>query len=136
MAADHERSLDEEGVPDLGGPLPEKVGTGDPQEGLPPPNDRPGPSVDWGVTGEEERHGEPLGVRVAREVPDTEVTGEEPGVQLVGDDVLDDREKDLVADATPLPPGQGQSSEEAAVHVVDEDDSAAVLDDDELSTEP
>ncbi len=136
MAPEHERSLDEEGIPDLGDPLPEKVRTGDPQEGLPPPNDRPGASVDWGVTGEEERHGEPLAVRMAREVPDAEVAPDEPGVQLVGDDVLDDREKDLVADATDLPAGQGHSGEEAAVHVLDEDDPAVMLDADERSSEP
>src|SRR2546430_8748438 len=63
------RRLDEEGIPDLEGPLPEKAATGDPQEGLPPPSDRPA-SLDWGTTAEEEAAGEPLDVRVSHEVPD------------------------------------------------------------------
>src|SRR6059058_2760041 len=53
------RRLDEEGIPDLEGPLPEKAATGDPQEGLPLPSDRPAP----------------LDVRLSHEVP--EVDGDE-----------------------------------------------------------
>jgi hypothetical protein len=64
------RSLDDEGVPDLEGPLPEKAATGDPQEGLAPPNEAPRASVDHGVTPAEQREPEPLDTRLAREEPD------------------------------------------------------------------
>jgi hypothetical protein len=64
------RTLDSEGVPDLEGPLPEKAMTGDPQEGLAPPNERPRASVDFGTTAEEQREGESLDMRIAREEPD------------------------------------------------------------------
>src|SRR4051794_9564838 len=67
-------SLDDEGVPDLDGPLPEKEATGDPQEGASPPGDRQRASVDWGVTADEQLAGEPIGVRVGREVPDIGAT--------------------------------------------------------------
>lgn len=45
-------SLESEGVPDLQGALPEKEATGDGQEGVAPPGNAPGASVDWGVTAE------------------------------------------------------------------------------------
>jgi hypothetical protein len=64
------RTLEEEGVPDLEGPLVEKEITGDPQEGVAPPNYRPKASTDWGTTAEEQRQGEPLDLRIAREQPD------------------------------------------------------------------
>src|SRR5436309_15291386 len=63
-------SLDDEGVPDLAGPIPAKDATGDPQEGMAPPGDRPRASTDWGATADEARAGEPIGVRVGRELPD------------------------------------------------------------------
>ena len=97
-----EPTLDEEGVPDLEGPLPEKEATGDAQEGLPPPNEAPRASVDHGVTAEEQRHPEALDERLAREEPDV---GDPPGaqpreeVQLSDPDgTRDDREKDLMAE--------------------------------------
>src|SRR5438270_9678292 len=62
--------LEAEGVPDLEGPLPEKEATGDPQEGIAPPNYRPKAATDWGVTAEEQLRGEPLDVRLQREQPD------------------------------------------------------------------
>ena len=46
---DDAAALDEDGIPDLAGPLAQKAATGDPQEGVPPPSDRP-VSFDWGVT--------------------------------------------------------------------------------------
>src|SRR3954447_218121 len=76
------RTLDEEGIPDLEGPLPEKAATGDPQEGTPPPSDRPA-AADYGVTAEEQSRPEPLDRRLAREEPDT-LAREEPGTVLVG----------------------------------------------------
>lgn len=68
--------LDDEGVPDLEGPLADKEATGDPQEGVAPPGDRPRASVAWGVTAEEQREGEPVGVRTSHEEP--EIDAEDP----------------------------------------------------------
>jgi hypothetical protein len=84
-------TLDDEGMPDLDGPAPGKAETGDPQEGLPPPGDRPRASVDWGVTAEEQREGEPIGVRVEREVPEVDAT-----------DPVDEVVEDLHLDSDPL----------------------------------
>ncbi len=63
-------TLDEEGIPDLVGPLPGKAATGDPQEGQAPPGNRPRASVDFGTTANEQREGEGLDGRLAREEPD------------------------------------------------------------------
>jgi len=157
--AEREPTLDSEGVPDLEGPLPEKELTGDPQEGIAAPYDRPRASVDWGVTAEEQRELEPLDVRVGRELSDIGATdpvdevAEDLGLdrqplddvdeiieaagslddddvevddldalELVGDDILADDEKDLVALAVPSDPDLGYSPEEEAVHIIDEDD--------------
>jgi hypothetical protein len=120
-----ERSLDAEGMPDLDGPLPGKQITGDPQEGLAPPNDAPGASVDYGTTADEESRPEPIELRIAREEPDVDVIGtvgteDELAPDLTGEPMLDDQEKDLVADpAPPGDPGEGLSAEEAAMHVVE-----------------
>jgi hypothetical protein len=127
-----DRSLDEEGIPDLEGPLPEKAATGDPQEGVSPPSDTPA-SVDWGVTADEQREGEPLGDKLARERPDVfddeerlarvdEAVEGSHGVRLVdvGDEdvALPDDEGTAVARA--VDDENGQSAEEAAVHLIDE----------------
>jgi hypothetical protein len=80
-------TLDDEGMPDLDPPAPGKEETGDPQEGLPPPGDRPRASVDWGVTAEEQLEGEPISVRVAREQP--EVDDEDPVDEVAEDLGLD-----------------------------------------------
>lgn len=116
-----DRSLDAEGIPDLEGPLPEKVATGDPQEGVSPPADRPA-SLDYGVTAGEQSRSEPLDARLARELPDT-VVGDDDSALLVApedeDVALSDDEKDLVAREA----DEGLSNisaEEAAVHVIDE----------------
>jgi hypothetical protein len=114
--------LDAEGIPDLEGPLPEKEATGDPQEGLAPPSDRPA-SFDYGVTEAEQRAGEPISVRVAREEPDV-VPPDDASPVLVGPDDealgLVDEEKDMTARGVDA--GGGLSAEEAAVHVTDEDE--------------
>lgn len=100
-----ERTLDDEGVPDLEGPLPEKAATGDPQEGLPPPNERPRASLDHGVTAEEQRRPEPLDERLEREEPDVDrapTAQPEAGVQLPDPDgTRDDRESQLVGEDAP-----------------------------------
>jgi hypothetical protein len=115
-------TLDDEGVPDLEGPLPGKERTGDPQEGVAPPGYRPGASTDWGAVPSEERAGEPLDRRLQRERPDVPPDEDSPpGPVLVGDDLYADDEKDLVASAFTADAGVGQSAEEAAVHVVDDE---------------
>jgi transposase InsO family protein len=117
------RTLDEEGIPDLEGPLPEKAATGDGQEGVPPPSDRPA-SLDWGTTLREQRLGEPISVRVNREEPDTVegAPGADEGLRLVApedEDVgLTDTEKEETARAVDEP-GLMLSAEEAAMHVTE-----------------
>lgn len=125
-------TLDEEGIPDLEGPLPEKAATGDPQEGVPPPSDRPA-SLDWGVTDAEQREGEPMSVRVARERPELDAPGAlgpmESGFVLVdsADEDVDriDDEKDAVGRAADDAAGM-IGPEDAALHVVvDPDEGVA-----------
>jgi hypothetical protein len=123
-----DRSLDDEGISDLEGPLPEKVATGDPQEGVSPPADKPS-SEEWGMTAEEQRAGESLDDKIGRERPDVfddparlsrveEAIGGSSGLRLVdsGDEDVDlvDDEKDAVARAAD--DEDGLSAEEAAVH--------------------
>jgi hypothetical protein len=114
------RTPDDEGMPDLDPPAPGKAETGDPQEGLPPPNDRPRASVDYGTTAEEQRHGESLDQRIAREVPDDAVPApDEPGELVEETPVIDD-EAELVGEETPSDPSLGHSAEEEAIHVIEE----------------
>jgi hypothetical protein len=63
-------ALEDEGVPDLSDALPSKAITGDAQEEADPPAEQPRASVDFGVTAEEMRAGEPLADRLRREEPD------------------------------------------------------------------
>ena len=64
-------SLDAEGIPDHEGPLPAKARTGDEQEGLFPPADDEYIAADeYGTTAEEQRLGEGLDAKLAREIPD------------------------------------------------------------------
>jgi hypothetical protein len=128
---DRSLDLDAEGIPDLEAPLPGKVASGDPQEGILPPRDVPVGSLEYGTTPLEEAAGEPLGLRLSREEPDlTEddvfADDEERPVGRVYDDTDDlsdgyvlDEEGELVgrverADAATL------SAEEAAVHEIRE----------------
>jgi len=101
-APERDPTLDEEGVPDLEGPLPEKAATGDPQEGLPPPNQRPRGSVDHGVTADEQRRPEPLDERLTREEPDVEAAPREQVQAADPPGTSPDEEKNLVADEVPL----------------------------------
>jgi hypothetical protein len=120
-----DRSLDQEGIPDLEGPLADKVQTGDPQEGAPPPTDHPA-SLDYGVTADEQASPEPLDARLARELPaigEAATIADDEPVELVvpGDREVDDLddEKDLVGQG--FEPGtDGLTAEEAAVHVQDD----------------
>jgi hypothetical protein len=108
-------SLDQEGIPDLDAPLPEKAATGDPQEGQVPPSDRPD-ALGWGTTAAEQRAGEPLSMKIERERPDV-VTPDPDRVELVA---TDDTERDY-GDAFDTD-GLGLTAEEAAIHVVEPDE--------------
>jgi hypothetical protein len=114
------RTLDDEGIPDLEGPLPEKAATGDPQEGVAPPSDRPA-SFDYGVTDDEQERGEAISVRVAREQPDEIVPGDDdPGVELLDEASIEGfgDEDELIGEAE-SPGAEGLGAEDAAVHVTD-----------------
>jgi hypothetical protein len=113
-------SPDEEGMPDLDPPAPGKAMTGDPQEGLAPPGDRPRASVDHGVTAEEQLEGESLDDRIAREVPDVTIAPEADPGELVDDEPVLDDEAELIAERTSPDESLGRSAEEDAVHVTDE----------------
>jgi hypothetical protein len=93
---DTDDTLDEEGIPDLDGPLPGKAITGDPQEGPAPPSDHPA-SLGYGTTADEEARGEPLSSRLAHELPDT----------IANDDLYDEED-----DAR-----EGYGAEETAMHI-------------------
>jgi hypothetical protein len=115
-----------EDVVDDYGFTPEQDAVGDSTDSTPNPPDRPVASTDFGTTIAEERDGESLDGRLARELPDN--TLDSPGVidegltgRLVDTDegAYGDTEKDVVAyDAGP--DGGGASAEEAAMHVVPE----------------
>jgi hypothetical protein len=113
----NDRSLDEEGVPDLDGPLPEKAATGDGQEGLLPPSSRPA-SLDWGTTAKEQRQREPLSAKISRERADVtgRATDHDEGIELVEPEPHDGQ---LIADA--VESEQALSPEEAAMHFVETD---------------
>jgi hypothetical protein len=122
MANDRDRTLDEEGVPDLEGSLPEKAATGDPQEGVAPPGDKPRAAVDFGTTRAEERQGERLTDRIEREEPDVDGTraGQAREQAQVADPhgTRDDDEKDLVGEAAPV--DGALAPEEQALRVEEE----------------
>ena len=61
--------FEDEGIPDLQSGTPEQQWAVDPQE-EPIPADRPIAVDDFGLTAEEQREGEPLAARLAREVPE------------------------------------------------------------------
>ena len=127
------RTLDEEGIPDLQGPLPEKEATGDPQEGGAPPSEVPA-SLDYGTTAREEHDREPLDRRLTRELPDvgdpSDDAGDHGGVILVEEDegAATDDDPDMAARGAD--PGlEGLSAEEAAIRVEDEAPGATTDDD-------
>ena len=120
-----ERDLEDEGVPDLEGPLDEKKITGDSQEGIPAPRDRPGEVRDYGVTAAEQRTDEPLRRRLLREQPDTTDVAMSDGGEPVGRLVEPGSgvdEQDLTPEAIASDVGddnRGFSAEEAAMHQTD-----------------
>jgi hypothetical protein len=130
-------TLDDEGVPDLEGPLPEKEATGDPQEGVMPPQDHPVAATDWGVTGEEERAGEPLDRRVAHERPDVGAT--DPVDEIVRDQAAEERARedrdpaDLIAPGEEREPVDGELVGDDLLDDEEGEEIAAVADADRLA---
>ena len=124
--------FEEEGVPDHEGPLPEKVDTGDPQEGVAPPADRPEHADDYGVTLEEQREGATIETRLDEEQPEREPTfdpddttsspypsdiDEQSGRVVAPDEgARTDTEKDTVGQNAGTDTG-GFAEEERAMHV-------------------
>jgi hypothetical protein len=118
-----ERDLEDEGVPDLEAPLDEKVVTGDSQEGVPAPRDRPGAVRDYGVTAAEQRADEPLRRRLLREQPEvSDIGSEEDQVGRLVEPESGVDEQDLTSEAVATDVGddnRGFSAEEAAMHRTD-----------------
>jgi hypothetical protein len=110
--------LEAEGVPDMSDvDTPQRI-SGDTHEMIPPPGDEPGASVDFGTTAEEERQGESLDGRLAREEPDRPPRpGDEAAHRFVAPDegVREDTESDAVGYDVGRDTGD-LSAEEAAVH--------------------
>jgi hypothetical protein len=133
----HGYSVDDETQPQSGGDdLTADRGLADPlDEGYSPP-EKWSPAEKFGNTPLEEEQGETLEQRIAQEEPEpdpyeaaareTENVGGEVGDaragRLVAEDegVHEDTEKDLVAEDVGID-GAAASAEEAAVHVIDED---------------
>jgi hypothetical protein len=133
---------------DLAGPIPlppeeglddDEVGD-DPDEGY-SPGERPRALDTWGTTEREELEGESLDVRLAREQPDVEDDPQGDGIgdasdtdgEPIDDEVGDARAGRLVRDDAAFDDelaidvgvdGGAASAEEAAVHVVPDEDSA------------
>lgn len=132
--------FEEEGLaspdPDYGA----KRVTGDPQEEMPTPAERPVAVNDFGTTAEEERAGESLDRRLAREEPDKRATGraddseaadqpypEDPDERVgriveTDEGAHPDEEPDAVAHSVGTDQG-GFTAEERAMHVVPEDEA-------------
>jgi hypothetical protein len=114
--------------------------TGDPQEEIAVPADRPVAVNDFGTTLEEERTDEPLDRRLAREEPEQSAAGQaddSPGADQPYPEDRDERvgrlvepdegartddEKDVVAHSVGTDKG-GFSAEERAMHVVSDDEA-------------
>lgn len=135
--------FEEEGIPDHEGPLPEKVETGDPQEGMTPPADQPAHAYDHGVTIDEQREGATLNTRLGEEEPEQEpnldpdestsdpypANREEHGGRVVAPDEGGpmDTEKDSVGyDAGP--DRGGYSNEERGMHIDPESETEGRVD--------
>ena len=106
---------EDEGIPDLDQTLPQKEMTGDPQEGLMVPRDEPRAAEETGTTAEEQREGETLDERLAREQEEGPGLREDAGTLVEDGDGSVDEEKDFVADDAPAP--EGRTAEEAALRV-------------------
>jgi hypothetical protein len=122
---------EDEGLPEVANDDSPTSEMAEDPEFAPLPGERPGASVDFGTTSEEQAEGESLEGRLAREVPD-----DDPGVRPAEDPQRGDAqlEQDLdtapdsdsgtnrTADdieATAEAPVGGEGPEESAVHVID-----------------
>jgi hypothetical protein len=76
--------LEQEGIPDLDESYPEREWADDPQRPPVPPRDRPLALDDYGTTPEELRRGEPLELRLKRELPDPAL-GQRGGADAAAD---------------------------------------------------
>jgi hypothetical protein len=109
--------FEDEGIPDPGDLTPEQEATGQLDLTTEPPHDSPLGAEGWGTTPEEQRQGEPLAGRLAREAAETYPEEPRDVGRLVAPDegVRSDTEADLVAsDSGDM---AGLSAEEAALHV-------------------
>jgi hypothetical protein len=116
--------LEDEGIPDLEGPLPSKAATGDAQEGVTPPGDAPLAANEFGTTAAEQARGESLSRRLSEEEPDEplpDTERREAGQLSEQGDAEADEEAELVA--TEFAGSAGEPAEEDAVRVVPEDDA-------------
>jgi hypothetical protein len=114
----------EDGVPATEEVRDELLRTGDPAVGDMPMPDEPLAVDDWGTTEFEERTGEPLGERLARETPDVGRFNTDEGTRFSepgADADYADYEADAVGDLD-ISQYDTVSAEEAAMHIVDEDD--------------
>ena len=113
----------EDGVPATEEVRDELLRTDDAAVGDMPMPDRPLGAQEWGTTEFEERTGEPLDVRLAREAPDVGPFNADEGTR-VSEPGADADYSDLEADAVGDPDISHYdtvSAEEAAMHIVDED---------------
>jgi hypothetical protein len=112
----------EDGIPATEEVLEEQLLTGDIEEGPIPPVDHPLALDEWGVVAAEERMGEPLDRRLAKEEPEIirrDVSGPVRRLYQPGaDDALTDSEDEEVGDLD-ASREDTLSSEEAAIRIVD-----------------
>ncbi len=113
----------EDGIPATEEVRDEQLRTDDPGVADMPMPDQPLGVDEWGTTGFEERTGEPLDMRLARETPDVGRFSADDGMRFSepgADADYADLEGAAVADAD-ISHYDTVSAEEAAMHVVDED---------------
>lgn len=115
----------EDGVPATEEVRDEVLRTGDAGVADMPIPDEPIGTDDWGITEFEERTGEPLGRRLARETSEPGVSGDVPGQRFSepdadADAAYEDMEGASVADLD-IGRYDSVSAEEAAMHVVDDE---------------
>lgn len=99
----------------------------DQETGYDPP-DREPKNTRWGTTLEEEREGEPLDLRLSEEEPDISIEDPDESVEpragrlVAPDEGAHDADEEDVIGYDVGRAGYAASAEEAAVHVVDEDE--------------
>lgn len=122
--ADHDSVQDpgselaDEGVQLLEGQHPGKIASGDTHDGVVPPRTFPLGAEEYGTTAAEQRQGDSVSQRAAREEPETEIPNVHAGrlVEPGGGEDWNDGEKDEIATTAGYDDG-GYSAEEQAVQV-------------------